>query len=106
MQKLALLYKEWTGIKPQRIEEIQSGGSNRQYFRIFAPAGVEPRTVIGVYDTSTEESKAFVYLTRQFGQRNLPVPEILKVSKNYEYYLQTDLGQTSLYQALADGRNA
>lgn len=106
MQKLALLYKEWAGIKPQRIEEIQSGGSNRQYFRLFAPTGVEPRSIIGVYDSSAEETQAFIYLTTQFGRRNLPVPQILKVSNDYECYLQSDLGQTSLYQALADGRNA
>lgn len=106
MQKLALLYKEWAGIKPQRIEEIQSGGSNRQYFRLFAPTGVEPRSVIGVYDSSAEETQTFIYLTTEFGRRNLPVPKILKVSEDYECYLQSDLGQTSLYQALADGRNA
>lgn len=106
MQLTESLYHEWAGTQPQRIEEIQGGGSNRQYYRIYAPEGAVPRSVIGVYDSSKEESETFIYLTRQFSKRRLAVPQILKVAKNHQRYLQTDLGQTSLYQALAKGRNA
>ena len=106
MQLLAQLYRQWTGLDPERIESIPESGSSRKYYRLYAPAGKHPATVIGVYDNSAEESNAFIYLSRQFKQRKLPVPEILAVSEDRLRYLQNDLGRLSLYQALEAGRKA
>ena len=106
MQLLAQLYRQWTGFDPERIESIPESGSSRKYYRLYAPAGKHPATVIGVYDNSAEESNAFIYLSRQFKQRKLPVPEILAVSEDRLRYLQNDLGRLSLYQALEAGRKA
>lgn len=104
MQQIAQLYKEWAGKEALKIEKMQGGGSNRQYYRLFSPEGITPKTVIGVYDSSAEESDAFIYLSKQFAKRQLPVPQIITVSADHERYLQTDLGTLSLYDALADGR--
>ena len=106
MQKIAALYKKWSGKEPARIEKFPESGSNRQYYRIYAPDGTEPHTVIGAYDSSVEESTAFIALTRHFTRRRLPVPKILAVSDDKQRYLQTDLGRTSLYSALEEGRKA
>ena len=106
MQPLIELYIKWAGKEPDHIEALPQAGSNRQYYRIYAPEGIEPKTIIGAYGTSIEENEAFIYLARHFTKRRLPVPEILKVSRNKLCYLQTDVGATSLYEALETGRKA
>ena len=63
-------------------------------------------TVIGVVGTSRDENHAFVYLAEHFEQRQLPVPHILAQSADGLRYLQTDLGSTSLFDAIRGGREA
>lgn len=104
MQKLTQLYKEFANINPVKIEEIAQSGSSRKYYRIVAPEGFIPKTVIGVIGSSVEEDNTFIYLTEHFNKRKLSVPKILKVSSDHLRYLQTDLGSTSLYKALEKGR--
>ena len=106
MQEIIDLYMKWADQAPAHMEALPQAGSNRQYFRLFSPNGVEPVTVIGVYGTSVEENEAFIYMARHFTKRRLPVPQILKVSKNKLCYLQTDMGVSSLYDALEKGRKA
>lgn len=103
MEKLTLLYKEWAGAEPVAVEQIPGAGSNRRYYRFTAFDG---RTVIGVVGTSRDENHAFVYLARHFTLRRLPVPEVLAVADDGLRYLQTDLGNRSLFDALAKGREA
>lgn len=105
MENLKKLYKSLFGVSPVNIEVLPQSGSSRRYYRLYSPSGIEPASVIGVYGNSSEENKAFIYLSRHFHERQLPVPEILAVSEESRYYLQTDLGRTSLYDALAKGRN-
>ena len=62
--------------------------------------------MIGVKGTSRDEDHAFIYLTKHFERRKLPVPHILAVSDDELLYLQTDLGSTSLFDALKGGRMA
>ena len=73
MEKLIALYESWHGSKPSRTETIAAGGSNRQYYRIVDGQG---KSVIGVIGTSRDENHAFIYLTRHFTRRQLPVPQI------------------------------
>ena len=103
MQKLIELYNEYAGAKPAHIAEITGSGSNRQYYRL---TGVDGKTVVGVVGTSRDENHAFCYLADHFTRRQLPVPEVLKVSEDGLRYLQTDLGSTSLFDALKAGREA
>jgi aminoglycoside/choline kinase family phosphotransferase len=63
-------------------------------------------SVIGVVGTSRDEDHAFVYLTRHFTKRQLPVPKILAVSADELRYIQTDLGGVSLFDAIRGGREA
>lgn len=106
MEKLIELYKEWCGKEPVRIETLPKAGSNRKYVRFYNPEGMEPQTVIGVVGLSRDENHAFVYLTQHFTRRKLPVPKILAVSEDEMRYLQTDLGDCTLYKALEKGREA
>lgn len=99
MNRLKELYKQYTGNLPQSVEELPSSGSNRRYFRIFG----DP-TVIGVIGTCVQENEAFIYLDEHFSKKNLPVPGVLAVSDDHITYLQTDLGDNILFQAIEKGR--
>ena len=103
MEKLVKLYQQWAGMAPAKVERLAGAGSNRQYYRLTAP---DTTTVIGVVGTSREENHAFVSLDSHFMLRKLPVPELLAVSDDEMRYLQTDLGSTSLFDAIRGGREA
>ena len=103
MEQLLQLYKQWRGAVPAHVEKLPGAGSNRIYYRLTDADG---KTVIGVVGTSVEEDDAFIALARHFTLRQLPVPHILAVSDDRLRYLQTDLGSTSLYDAVRGGREA
>lgn len=103
MDQLIQLYTTWAGQGPAHVEKLAGAGSNRQYYRL---TGSDGKTVIGVFGTSKDEDHAFVYLDRHFTQRKLPVPRVLAVSDDEMCYLQTDLGSTSLFEAIRGGREA
>ncbi|MFB9896908.1 RapZ C-terminal domain-containing protein [Hallella seregens] len=103
MEQLTQLYTAWRGEAPARVERLAGAGSNRQYYRMADAAG---QTVVGVVGTSREENHAFVYLDRHFVRRKLPVPRVLAVSADEMCYLQTDLGERSLFDAIRGGREA
>lgn len=98
---LAQLYQSYTGEAPTSIEALPGAGSNRKYFRL---KGKE--SLIGVYGTSTEENRAFIYMARHFSQKGLPVPRILAEAPDQSAYLQDDLGDTSLFQLIKQGRES
>lgn len=102
MEQLVLLYKEWAGESPVHTEMLPGAGSNRRYVRM---AGADGKTVIGVVGISLEENNTFIYMSRHFRDMGLPVPDVLAVSQDGTRYLQTDLGNRSLYDALAEGRS-
>lgn len=101
MQQLIQLYKEQYGRNPLRVESLPKSGSNREYVRLH---GTDGTSVIGVIGPDKAENACFIYLSRHFADRGLPVPVIGAVGKDASCYLQTDLGSVSLYQALSRGR--
>ncbi len=103
MEKLQLLYTKWCGHAPASVTRLQGAGSNRVYYRLTDTDGA---SVIGCVGTSSEENNAFVYLSRHFTERQLPVPRILAVDDDGMRYLQTDLGTHALFDALREGREA
>ena len=103
MQQLLKLYQDYTGCAPTNMQQLEGAGSNRAYYRLWAANG---SSMIGVIGTSRDENHAFVYLSKHFTSKQLPVPQILAVSNDELRYLQTDLGYTSLFGALHGGREA
>lgn len=79
-----------------KSDVISGSGSNRQYFRLYC----HTNTVIGVYGKDVCENKAFVTLSRHFRANEIKVPQVLKVSEDFHYYLTEDLGDTSLFSLL------
>lgn len=103
MKQLLQLYKEYTGEDALSCEQLPGAGSNRKYYRLRNNSG---RSIVGAVGTSRDENHAFCYLSQHFTLRRLPVPEVLATSTDGLRYLQTDLGDLTLYQALEGGRVA
>ncbi len=94
---LTELYKSISGGKePLTIEKLPGAGSNRQYYRVGE--------YIGVIGTSAEENKSFCELSRLFKSANLPVPAVLVHSDDYMAYIEEDLGDVALFDAIRCGR--
>ena len=103
MEKLVELYDMWHNSMPVNTVRLAGAGSNRAYYRLFDEEG---NCVVGVVGTSRDENHAFIYLSEHFTKRQLPVPQILAVSDDGLRYLQTDLGEVSLFDAIRGGREA
>ena len=103
MQQLIDLYREWSGHEPAATQPLPGAGSNRRYYRMTDSEG---KSVVGCIGTSRDENHAFVYLSRHFAGRQLPVPHVLAVSSDELRYLQQDLGSQSLFDAIRGGREA
>lgn len=101
-EELKKLYITHTGHEPEAIDELPSSGSNRRYFRLKGTP-----TLIGVSGESVEENRAFLYMAEHFRGKGLPVPEVFIRSEDNIYYLQEDLGDTLLFNAIEkDARQA
>ncbi|MCC8170579.1 MAG: phosphotransferase [Parabacteroides sp.] len=100
MAVLDTLFRSHTGETPESTDELPSSGSNRKYYRMSS----RHFTLMGVSGTSPEENRAFVYLAEHFKEKGLPVPEVYGHSADWLCYLQEDLGDTLLFQAIECGR--
>lgn len=88
---------------PDKIEQLSQEGSNRRYYRLTSDNG---KSAIGVIGTSIAENKAFIALSEHFRSKNLPVPQVYAVSDDGYAYIQQDLGDTSLFELISDGRKS
>ena len=102
MDQLIKLYKSWSGNAPQKVERLPKSGSNREYVRMYDDRG---KSVIGVIGPSNSENHCFVYLSKHFKAKGLPVPDIYAFNETESHYLQEDLGTRSLYDALKNARD-
>ena len=96
---LQQLYQTYTGHTPESIEPLAGAGSNRKYYRLKG----KPQ-LIGVCGTSEIENRAFLYIAKHFKEKKLPVPQVYAQSDDGMAYLQEDLGDISLFQAIEQGR--
>ena len=96
---LEQLYLQSTGKECSEVVDLPLSGSNRRYFRLIGNP-----TLIGVVGTNRDENEAFIYMSGFFSSRGLPVPEVTAVSEDRMAYLQTDLGDTILFNAIEKGR--
>ena len=101
IDELKKLYFLYTGSQATDVTELPSSGSNRRYFRLIGT-----KSLIGVSGTSKEENRAFIYIAGHFREKGLPVPEVYCHTNDYSYYLQEDLGNTLLFEAIEKGRKS
>lgn len=101
MDKLKDLYKKAYGCEPQSIVRLTGDGSNRAYYRMSGAA-----TVMGAVGTTVEENRAFVALSKAFNAAGVAAPAVIAVSDDELCYLQEDLGDVTLYGAMAPARES
>lgn len=93
---LELLFRDFFLTLANSITPLPQGGSDRKYYRITAGN----QSAIGAYNPDIDENRTFIYLTRHFTQKGLPVPKLLGVSMDEKYYLLNDLGDQSLFNLI------
>ena len=102
MEQLKLLYTQYYGVQPTSVQPLTAAGSGRRYYRL--QAGGSP--LVGVVGESADENRAFIALSHHLLQAGVAVPRVVAVSDDGMRYLQSDLGNTSLYDALAECRKS
>jgi aminoglycoside/choline kinase family phosphotransferase len=100
-EKLTTLYHDWSGSDALRMDKIAGSGSYRQYFRIIGTTG----SIVAAYNADVRENIAFLKFSRHFRKMDLPVPQVLYASPDSDMYILEDLGDTTLYSALAKLRS-
>lgn len=100
MQQLISLFTAYTGKTNPTLEALPSSGSNRRYYRLKR----DDASIIGVYGQSKEENHAFIELSRHFHKQRLNTPRVLAVSDDEMFYIQEDLGDSILFDAIKAGR--
>lgn len=81
---------------------MTASGSNRRYYRIYSED--KEVSLIGVQGTSRDENHAFLTMDEHFLNKGLNVPKVLAVSDDEMAYVQEDLGDTLLFNYIAEGR--
>lgn len=93
---LANLFEQWSGESPYLVLPLAPSGSQRVYYRLQS----QSKTAIGAFNPNRKENQAFIYFSRHFKSKGLPVPEIYAEDLEKDVYLQEDLGSTTLYSYL------
>jgi len=95
------LFEERFGHRPEAILEMAPDGSTRQYYRLVSRDG---STAVGAVGPDHEENRAFLAFARAFRKIGLPVPEVFGAAPHLGVWLEEDLGDTTLFQALTAAR--
>lgn len=102
-KELTELYEQVRGEKVVKAEAINgTGGGGRKYFRLTDTNG---NTLFGIKGTSSEENEAFCNISELFQQRLFNTPKVYGISKDGMYYLQQDLGTTTLADLLKENKD-
>lgn len=99
---LSQLFTQATGKKAGEQVALTASGSNRRYYRIYSDD--KSMSLIGVQGTSRDENHAFLTMDEHFLKQGLNVPRVLAVSEDEMAYVQEDLGDTLLFNYIAEGR--
>ena len=86
-------YRELFGDSEFEIVALPQSGSDRKYFRILSGG----RTVIGAFNSNSEENEAFIGFTSHFISKGLPVPEVFGYLPEKNVYYLRDLGDINLF---------
>jgi aminoglycoside/choline kinase family phosphotransferase len=98
---LTRLYEERFGEPPAAVLPLEGDGSARRLYRLV---GNNYDTAIGVYGPDAEENRAFLEYSRSFKGAGLAVPTIFADDQERGVYLEEDLGDTTLFDAVTAAR--
>ena len=97
---LKKLFERKFGKKADTLSALPLSGSVRRYFRLTNGES----KAIGAFNSDVRENIAFIEFSKHFRSKGLNVPEIYCVSEDNLYYLEEDLGDTTLYDFANDVR--
>src|SRR4029077_9944969 len=102
MEVLKRLFEQRFRSPVERVEPLQGelGGSGRKIIRLSS----EKVNAIGILYNVREENVAFLEFSRHFRRHGLAVPEIYAEDLSQGAYLEEDLGDTTLFEFLSNGR--
>ncbi len=93
---LSELFEQWAGDRPELMLPLAPSASPRIYYRLSRGEQV----AVGTYNADRKENEAFLHFSKNFKEKDLPVPEIYAEDLDRGVYLQEDLGATTLYSYL------
>lgn len=99
--RVVRLYERHYGVRPAHVYEVAADGSARRYYRLPTP---DSGTVIGGYGPDRGENRAFLSFSATLRKAGLPVPGILAENRRQGTWLEDDLGDTTLFDLLAETR--
>lgn len=99
-QRLINLYKSYTGTTPDLVLPVTIQGSGRRYYRLIK----NNQSIIGTMGETVAENELFFALSNALHKAGINVPRVVAVSSDRQIYLQTDLGNTSLFDLIKEGR--
>lgn len=97
LQHILSSLEKWQPGHNIKLETLTQAGSNRQYFR-FEHDGTS--YILTYNPTNIPENEAFIGFTEHFSGLGLAVPSIVFVDGSKSFYVQTDLGDISLFDCL------
>jgi aminoglycoside/choline kinase family phosphotransferase len=100
-KQLTKLFESHFGEKVISMTPLRAHGSERKLYRMLS----KNRSVIGVANADRAENVAFVEFSRHFRKEGLPVPEIYHEDLDQGLYLEEDLGDVTLFEAMVQARN-
>ena len=98
---LSRLFTQHFGKAPATVLPLDGDGSSRKMYRLVGD-GYE--TAIGVFGPDAEENRAFLSFSRSFRGAGLAVPQVYAVDEKAGMYLEEDLGDATLFDALTSAR--
>jgi len=103
MDILKKLFEQHFGAPAETLRPIgdKLGASGREIIRLRN----QQQSAIGILYGVREENVAFLEFSKHFRRHRLPVPEIYAEDLDQGAYLEEDLGDTTLFQYLANNRS-
>ena len=80
------------------IDKLPQAGSERHYYRIHTT----DNSFIATYGINIKENESFIYFSEHFNKKQLSTPKILFINEARDIYIQEDLGDVSLLNALEE----
>jgi len=97
LDEVKAFFETWNHAPASQILTLRQAGSNRMYLR----AHTDKDSYIITYNpNNVSENNAFIEFSRHFHRKKLPVPEILHADALKKMYIQTDLGDDSLFDQI------
>ncbi len=93
MYQFQALFHSAFGKNTENIIKLRADASERKIYRLKA----DTSSCIGIYNKYKKENQAFICFSKVFFENGFKVPEILGVSDDQLIYLESDLGDTTVF---------